>query len=88
MQGTVRALFVMPEKKVKPISAKSVETTGNGFGGDYHSASTNRRQVLMISGSVLDDLRLESGTVFENVVIDGLDVMSFTEGQRLRVGEA
>jgi len=88
MQGTVRALFLQPEKKVKPIPVNSVETAGQGFGGDYHSARANGRQVLMISGGVLEDLGLESGAVFENVVIDGLDVMSFAEGQRLRVGEA
>jgi len=88
MHGTVRALFVTPGKKVKPSPVKSVETAGRGFGGDYHSAVANRRQILMMPGSVLDDLGLEPGAVFENVVVDGLDVMSLAEGQQLRMGEA
>jgi len=88
MQGTVRALFVTPEKKAKPVSLNSVETIDRGFDGDFHAKVANRRQILIMSGSVLDDLRLEPGAVFENVVVDGLDVMSFAEGQQLRMGEA
>ena len=42
----------------------------------------------MVPGSVLDDLGLEPGAVFENVVVDGLDVMSLAEGQQLCMGEA
>src|SRR5262245_47078274 len=87
MQGTVRALFVTPEKKAKPVAVTSVATIDGGFDGDFHSKFANRRQILMISGSVLDDLKLEPGTVFENVVVDGLDVMSLTDGQRFRIGE-
>ena len=87
MQGTVRALFVTPEKKAKPVSLSSVKTNDRGFDGDFHAKAANRRQILMISGSVLDDLELGPGAVFENVVVDGLDVMSFAEGQQLRMGE-
>ena len=88
MQGVVRAVFVFSEKKAKPIPISSVEATVRGFEGDHHSRATNPRQVLMISGNVLDELDLHPGAVFENVVIDGLDVMSLAEGQRLRLGGA
>ena len=69
MKGTVRALFVTPEKKAKPISVEFVETIEKGFKGDYHSAFSNRRQILIMPGSVLDELRLKPGAVFENVVL-------------------
>ena len=48
----------------------------------------SRRQILIISWSVLNELDLEPGVIGENVVVDELDVMSLTEGQELRLGEA
>lgn len=88
MQGVVRALFVTSGTKAKPIPISSVDATVRGFEGDHHSRIQNSRQVLLISGSVLDELGLYPGAVFENVVIDGLDVMSLAEGQRLQLGDA
>ena len=88
MKGTVRALFVTPEKKARPVCVESVETVGKGFRGDFHSNFANRRQILMISWSVLNELGLEPGEIFENVVVDGLDVMSLSEGLQIRMGGA
>ena len=88
MPGTVRALFVKPEKGATQVPLASVEATPTGFGGDYHSARMARRQVLLISGHVLNELDVEPGVIDENVVVDDLDVMSLTEGQQLRLGEA
>jgi MOSC domain-containing protein YiiM len=62
-----------------------------GFEGDYHSRFSkpaSRRQILLISSKVLNELSLEPGAVNENAVIEGLDVMSLPEGQRLKVGNA
>jgi MOSC domain-containing protein YiiM len=42
----------------------------------------------MISHSILEELQLLPGSLFENMVIEGLDVMRFTDGQRLQVGQA
>ena len=88
MHGTVRALFVKPEKGGTPVSLVSVDATPTGFGGDHHSRRMTRRQILLISRSVLNELNLEPGLIDENVVVDGLDVMSLTEGQQLRLGDA
>ncbi len=88
MPGTVRALFVKPEKGGTLVRLTSVEATPTGFGGDYHSGRMARRQILLISGHVLNELDVEPGAIDENVVVDDLDVMSLTEGQQLRLGEA
>ena len=88
LQATVRALFVKPEKGTTPVPLTSVEVTPTGFGGDHHSRRTTRRQILLISGSVLNELDLEPGAIDENVVVDGMDVMSLTEGQQLLLGDA
>lgn len=84
----MRALFVKPEKGGTPVSLASVEATLTGFRGDHHSQRMTRRQILLISRSVLNELDLEPGVIKENVVVDGLDVMSLTEGQQLRLGDA
>lgn len=59
-----------------------------GFDGDHHTGSSRRRQVLLMSGSILDELQLEPGAIYENVVVDGFDVMSLVEGQQVRMGGA
>ena len=59
-----------------------------GFEGDYHTGTSKRRQILLISGKVMDALNLLPGTVHENVVVDGIEVMSLHEGQELRLGDA
>lgn len=88
MPGTVRALFVKPEKSATPLSLASVEATPTGFAGDHHSRRMTRRQILVVSRDVLRELDLEPGAISENVVVDGLDVMSLTDGQQLRLGDA
>jgi MOSC domain-containing protein YiiM len=88
MNGTVRALFVKLEKGAKSIPRNSVQVDLKGFDGDHHTGNSRRRQILLISGSVLDELHVQPGDVHENVVVDGLDVMSLHEGQQLRLGSA
>jgi len=88
MPGIVRALFVKPEKGATLIPLASVDATPTGFGGDYHSRRMARRQILLISGNVLKELAVDPGAIDENVVVDDLDVMSLTEGQQLRLGDA
>jgi len=41
----------------------------------------------MISNSVLEEFELLPGSLSENMVIDGLDVMRFNDGQRLQIGQ-
>ena len=88
MNGTVRALFLKLDKGAKSVPKDSVQAGPEGFDGDYHTGNSKRRQILLISGSVIDQLDLEPGNAYENVVVDGLDVMTLREGQRLRLGDA
>ena len=88
MAGIVRGLFITPQEKAKPIAVDAIGTSEHGFHGDYPSKFTSGRQILMSSQQTLNELHLEPGSTSENVVIDGIDVMSLTEGQQLRMGEA
>jgi MOSC domain-containing protein YiiM len=88
MKGTVRALFVAPEKKAAPVSLSEVRVAAEGFEGDFHTrTAANRRQILMVSHAVLDEFQLSPGTLFENMTIEGIDVMGLAAGQRLQVGD-
>jgi len=87
VEATVRAIFIKPEKGEQPLALESVEAVQGGLEGDHH-AGTKRRQILLMSGNVLDELQLQPGSIHENVVIDGIDVMSLQEGQQLRLGGA
>ena len=88
MKGTVRALFIKREKGGKSVSMQTVYAIDGGFDGDHHTGSSKRRQILLMSGDVLNELKVEPGSIYENVVVDGIDVMALQEGQQLRLGEA
>ena len=86
MNGIVRALFISPRKKVL-VPVHSVEAVATGFSGDYHSEFSNERQILLLSMAVLRHFDLQPGALFENLVVDDMDVMSLRSGQQLRMGE-
>jgi MOSC domain-containing protein YiiM len=88
MQGTVRAIFIKRNKGEKPVALQSAEAVPGGLAGDYHTDASKRRQILLMSGSILNELNIEPGAIYENVVVDGLDVMELQEGQQLRLGDA
>jgi MOSC domain-containing protein YiiM len=88
MPGRVRSLSVKLEHGAKSVFRDEVQVTSGGFEGDYHTGNSRRRQILLLSGSLLDGFNLKPGDVYENAVIDGLDVMSLQEGQELRLGTA
>lgn len=88
VNATIRALFIKSGKGRRSVSLPEVQAIKGGFDGDRHAGTVRSRQVLLISGSVLDELELEPGAVQENVVVDGLDVMGLEEGQQLRLGDA
>ena len=88
MRGTIRALFVKRQKGGKSLSLDSAHVTASGLDGDHHAGSSKRRHILLMSGDVLDQLELQPGEIYENAVVDGFDVMSLREGQRLRFGDA
>src|SRR5258708_257510 len=78
MTGTVRCLFVKPTKGAKPVSLESVVTGERGLEGDYHTRFASKRQILLMSSNILEELDLQPGKIFENVIVDGLDVMTIT----------
>ncbi len=88
MEGTVCALFVTPQKKATPVKVDQVQLTAKGFAGDFHERFAGRRQILMLSHTVLKEFELPLGALSENMVVDGLDVMALEEGQRVSVGDA
>jgi MOSC domain-containing protein YiiM len=88
MQGSVRAIFIKPAQGRRAVSLPYVQAVEGGFEGDHHTGSSKRRQILLMSGSVLDELGVEPGAIHENVVIDGLDVMALEKGRQLRLGDA
>jgi MOSC domain-containing protein YiiM len=88
MHHTVRALFVCPEKKAKPRSVSEVEVSSTGFQGDFHAKVANGRQILMLSSDVLQEFELHPGSLFENIVVEGVDVMALSPGQRLHIGNS
>jgi MOSC domain-containing protein YiiM len=88
MLGKVCSLSVKLEKGTKSAFRDSVEVTPHGFDGDHHTGHSRRRQILLLSSSLLDELGLQPGDLHENAVIDGIDVMSLREGQLLRLGSA
>jgi MOSC domain-containing protein YiiM len=88
MRGTIRALFVKPEKGKASIPLTAVHADDGGLNGDHHKGSSRKRQILLMSGSVMDQLALVPGTIHENVVVDGIDVMTLQEGQQLQLGGA
>src|SRR5581483_851611 len=87
-EGRIRALFIKSDRKNRRVSVPSALAIKDGFHGDYHSTPRSRRQILLVSGAVLDELELEPGALSENVTVDGIDVMQFKEGQRLQLGDA
>ena len=88
VQGIVRSIFIKREKGGKSVSLESVRAVLGGLEGDHHTGFSKRRQILLVSGNVLDGMNLQPGMISENVVIDDVDVMALKEGQQLRLGDA
>ena len=88
MLGKIRTLSVKVEKGTKSVFRDVIQVTADGFEGDHHTGNSRRRQILLLSGSLLDECNLKPGDLHENAVIDGIDVMSLREGQTLRLGSA
>ncbi len=88
MEGTVQALFVTAEKKGRPEPQQTVSLNVNGLDGDFHSRSATRRQILLLSANTLDEFDLKPGTLMENLVVEGIDVMKLEPGQRLSAGSS
>jgi molybdopterin adenylyltransferase len=88
VEAIVRAIFIKPEKGSASMPLRSVNAVVGGLEGDHHTGSSRQRHILLLSAKVLDELNLQPGTIYENVLIDGIDVMALQEGQEFYLGEA
>jgi len=88
VEATVRAILIKARKGKQSLSVDAVQAVAGGFDGDHHTGTSKRRQILLVSGNVLDELNLAPGDIYENIIVDGMDVMTLQEGQELRLGEA
>jgi MOSC domain-containing protein YiiM len=88
VHAAVRAILIKKHKDGPSVSLDSVQVIGGGLTGDHHAGISRQRQILLLSGSVLDELNLTPGSISENLVIDGIDVMGLQKGQSLRLGQA
>src|SRR5215467_11065790 len=68
MDGRVRALFIKKEKGESCVALDAVQAVPGGFAGDHHASAGKRRQILLMSGAVMDELALAPGAIHENVV--------------------
>jgi MOSC domain-containing protein YiiM len=59
-----------------------------GIPGDAHFAPGSLRQLLLIEAETLAELGVETGSVKENITVEGLPLMGLAAGTRLEVGQA
>src|SRR5689334_13112724 len=75
-----------PRRRVQEAQA----IAGRGLDGCRHATRKpgGKRQVLLIDLAELASLDVAPGRMKENIVVSGLPLEAFPQGQRLRVGEA
>lgn len=87
--GRVQALFLAQERgtPMKQVP-EAVAIAERGFEGDRHAKrkAGGKRQLLLLDEASLRGLRLEAGTLKENVVVSGVPLETLPPGQRLALG--
>jgi len=66
-------------------SAEVVE--GLGLRGDRHAIAESTRQILLIEGETLGELKLNPGQVKENITTRGIKLMNLERAQKMQVGD-
>jgi len=66
-------------------SAEVVE--GLGLRGDRHAIAESTRQILLIEGETLGELKLNPGQVKENITTRGIRLMNLERAQKMQVGD-
>ncbi len=84
----VVALFVSRSPDTASDRVDLVRLTESGLEGDRHAQSGNPRQILLQSEETLRDFALEPGDLFENVLVEGLEVNGLPKGLQFQVGTA
>ena len=65
-------------------SANVIE--GQGLEGDKHAGGAPDRQVLLADKEALEAVKVQPGTIKENLTVEGLNVMALPAGSRLHLG--
>jgi MOSC domain-containing protein YiiM len=64
------------------------ELLDGGIPDDAHFTPGSARQLLLIEAETLEALGVETGTVKENLTIEGVGLMGLLPGTRLDIGDA
>jgi MOSC domain-containing protein YiiM len=90
--GKIKATCVSKSKGQKSEVKEINLIKDLGVEGDFHAKGGDRQVSLLASESIqkMKDkgLKLENGAFGENVVTEGIDLISLKIGQRLKIGEA
>ena len=60
--------------------------SGVGLAGDKHAGGAPDRQVLLADKEALEAVKVQPGTIKENLTVEGLNVMALPAGSRLHLG--
>lgn len=87
--GEVAHVFRCVAHRLPMQAVGEIEAVANrGFAGCAHAQPGGLRQILLMEGETLEEMKLQPGEVKENITTRGLDVLGLRPGQRLRIGEA
>lgn len=85
----VERLFVCLVHRFPMREATEAELLSDkGLKGCIHGRPGSKRQVLLMAAETLEALRLEPGSVKENITTRGLDYLRISAGTQLRIGDA
>jgi len=66
-------------------TARVIENAG--FAGCAHARPNGSRQVLLVDAETLQKMKLEPGSIRENITTEGFDVNALQVGEKVLVGE-
>lgn len=89
--GKVQAVCISASKGQKSEVKEVNLIKGIGIEGDFHAKGGERQVSLLADESIAKmrekGLKLEAGAFGENIVTEGIDLLSLKIGQKLKVGE-
>jgi MOSC domain-containing protein YiiM len=90
--GKVKATCISDKKGVKSAVDQIQLVENLGVKGDFHAKGGERQVSLLAEESVQKmrekGLNLQAGAFGENIVTEGIDLLSLSIGQNLKIGEA
>ena len=86
--GTVVSLQLCTGHRKPMVFVESAEVVeGLGLRGDRHAIAESTRQILLIEGETLGELKLNPGQVKENITTRGIKLMNLERAQKMQVGD-